>query len=71
MSGKFTYNINIAINKVLSQTERDRLMSALSKAVKDVLGTPEKGLILIYSEPKTILEIVPKQKGEEMTTQIQ
>lgn len=47
---EWQYSIDIAVGKELSETEKNRLTLALSKAVEDVLGKPKSGTVEIYSK---------------------
>ena len=50
MEQELKYSMNIAVNRVLSETEKNNLMLSLTKAVEDVLGVTKIGTLLIYSE---------------------
>lgn len=45
------YTIDISVNKVLSETEKNLLMVALSEAVHTVLGPSKSGVVIIHSIP--------------------
>ena len=44
------YAIDIFVNRVLSETEKNNLMIALGEAVRSTVGPTKSGLIMIYSE---------------------
>lgn len=46
------YSVDIAVNRVLSETEKNKLTLALSEAVEKILGRPKSGTVMIYSERK-------------------
>lgn len=48
------YDIDISINRVLSEAEKNNLMIALGEAVRDTLGPTKSGFILIYSEKNEV-----------------
>ena len=52
MAQELRYSIDIAVNRVLSETEKNKLMIALSEAVEKVLGATKSGTVMIYSERK-------------------
>lgn len=52
MEQELKYSIDVAVNRVLSETEKNKLMLALSKALEDVLGLTKSGTVMIYSERK-------------------
>ncbi len=44
------FSVDLAVNKVLTETEKSQLMEALSETIQKVLGKTESGTVLIYSE---------------------
>lgn len=70
MAKKLKFNIDISVNKVLSETEEQLLRIALGQAVKTVLGPSKSGFVLIHSTPieravKEILAPIRMQRRDE------
>ena len=48
--GELRYSIDVTVNQKLTETQKSRLILALSGAVKSALGEPYSGTIMVYSE---------------------
>ena len=62
MAQELKYSIDIAVNRVLSETEKNKLILALSKAVEEILGKSKSGTVMIYSERKGVISITTKKR---------
>lgn len=50
MAEELKYSVDIAVNKKLSENEKNKLMLALSKALEEVFGSAKSGTVMIYSQ---------------------
>ena len=52
MADDLKYSLEISVNRVLTETEKNKLMNALSSAIEDALGQIKSGTMMVYSEKK-------------------
>ncbi len=49
---EYAYDVHLTVSKVLTETEKNKLMLGVSRAIRDVLGEAKGGTLLICSDKK-------------------